>query len=327
MPFNATFERPKRARSGFHQQSKGGGKCKGKHKDSKGKGKGERTVTVNSNERRQERSGDRRAVVKGKTLSTVLPKTAELSVEGSDTLFEVLSQGAKLSQEDVKKYLAKPTSGRKRLVLQYYKTIWEKDAEFRAAWPADKTELTNALKEWANDQFIKRASALIEPSPQGSRLSGDLRSTQSTPVPSVEKRDERTRASKRGDNGSTPRRHSARSAASKGSQAEQHGESARPSPESRTGGANRTRGSDSSKGEAPGRRGLHAMRSCVDLPPPLKSPARSSKNSIVLPPPPSKHARLSAERRNPVNCDLSRGNGAGCGFDSTPQWRSLQRAC
>ena len=37
------------------------------------------------------------------------------------------------------------------------------------------------------------------------------------------------------------------------------------------------------------------MRSCVDLPPPLKSPAQSSKNSIVLPPPPSKHARLSAE--------------------------------
>ena len=157
MPLNATSERSKRARSGFHQQSKGGGKGKGKHKGSKGKGKGERTVTVNSNVR----SGDRRTVVKEKMLSTVLPKIAELSMEGSDTLFEVLSQGAKLSQEDVKKYFAKPTSDRKRLVLQYYKTRWEKDAEFRAVWPADKTELTNALKEWANDQFIKRASAGI----------------------------------------------------------------------------------------------------------------------------------------------------------------------
>ena len=110
-------------------------------------------------------------------LSSVLPKIAELSVEGSDTLFKVLSQGAKLSQEDVKKYLAKPTSDRKRLVLQHYKVRWEKDAEFRAVWPAHKSDLTNALKEWANDQFIKRASALIESSPQGSKLSGDRRST------------------------------------------------------------------------------------------------------------------------------------------------------
>ena len=37
------------------------------------------------------------------------------------------------------------------------------------------------------------------------------------------------------------------------------------------------------------------MRSCVDISPPLKSRAQSNKNSIVLPPSPSKHARLSAE--------------------------------
>ena len=47
-------------------------------------------------------------------LSTVLPKIADLSLEGSDTLFEVLSQGAQLSEEDVKKYLAKPSLDRKR---------------------------------------------------------------------------------------------------------------------------------------------------------------------------------------------------------------------
>jgi hypothetical protein len=239
MPSNATSPRSKRTRTSLRQQPKGAGKGKGKHKGTKGKGKGERIVTVNSQDRRQERSSDRRAEVKLKMLSTVLPKIAELSVEGSDTLFEVLSQGAKLSQEDVKKYLAKPTSDRKRLVLQYYKTRWEKDAEFRAVWPADRTDLTNALKEWAHDQFIQRASALTESSPQGSKLSGDRRSTQSTPVPANEERDERTRASKGGDNGSAPHRHSARSAASKGSQAEQHGESTRPSPESRDGGAMR----------------------------------------------------------------------------------------
>ena len=86
----------------MRQNPKGAGKGKGKHKGTKGKGKGERIVTVNSQDRRQERSSDRRAEVKLKMLSTVLPKIAELSVEGSDTLFEVLSQGAKLSQEDVK---------------------------------------------------------------------------------------------------------------------------------------------------------------------------------------------------------------------------------
>ena len=144
MPPNVTSERSKRSRNDFHQQGKCGGKGKGKHKGSKGKGKGDRVVTISSNERRQERSSDRRTLVKEKMLSIVLPKIADLSMEGSDTLFEVLSQGAKLSQEDVKKYLAKPTSDRKRLVLQYYKTRWEKDAEFRAVWPADKSGLTNA---------------------------------------------------------------------------------------------------------------------------------------------------------------------------------------
>jgi hypothetical protein len=295
MPSNATSPRSKRTRTSLRQQPKGAGKGKGKHKGTKGKGKGERIVTVNSQDRRQERSSDRRAEVKLKMLSTVLPKIAELSVEGSDTLFEVLSQGAKLSQEDVKKYLAKPTSDRKRLVLQYYKTRWEKDAEFRAVWPADRTDLTNALKEWAHDQFIQRASALTESSPQGSKLSGDRRSTQSTPVPAAAGKDTPPPYVKRGDDGLAPRRHGSRSSALLMERQAEQQRQPRPSPESRAGGTNRTRGSGSMKGGASGRRGSHAMRSCVDLPPPLRSPALSKKNSIVLPPPPSKHARQSAE--------------------------------
>ena len=76
--------------------------------------------------------------------------------------------------------LPKPTSDRKRLVLQYYKVRWEKDAEFRAVWPSDKSDLTNALKEWANEQFIRRASALIESSRfnLGSSIATNLRNIQ-----------------------------------------------------------------------------------------------------------------------------------------------------
>ena len=62
----------------------------------------------------------------------------------------MLSQGAKLTQADVKKFLGKPTADQKRLVLIHYKARWESDPEFREIWPADRTELTNALKEWSN---------------------------------------------------------------------------------------------------------------------------------------------------------------------------------
>ena len=128
MPSNATSQGNKRARS-FHK-GKGGGKGKGKQKGSKGKGKGERVVTLSGNDRRQERASDRRAVVKEKMLVSVLPKIADLSVDGSDTLFEVLSEGAQLSPGDVKKYLGKPPLDRKKLVLQHYKARWEGDGEF-----------------------------------------------------------------------------------------------------------------------------------------------------------------------------------------------------
>ena len=43
---------------------------------------------------------------------TVLPKIADLSIDGSDTLFEVLSQGIKLPEADDKKYLGKPNADR-----------------------------------------------------------------------------------------------------------------------------------------------------------------------------------------------------------------------
>ena len=183
MPSNVTSQGSKRARS-FHK-GKGGGKGKGKQKGNKGKGKGERIVTLSVNDCRQERSSDRRAVVKEKMLVSVLPKIADLSVDGSDTLFEVLSEGSQLSTADVKKYLGKPPLDRKKLVLQHYKVRWEGDAEFRARWPADRSDLTYALKEWANEQFIKRTSALIDLSPQGSRLSGDGFSTHSIPPPAA----------------------------------------------------------------------------------------------------------------------------------------------
>ena len=135
---------------------------KGKYKSSKGKGKGERTVTVSSGtDARQQRTSDRRDVIKQKMLSTVLPKIADLSIDGSDTLFEVLSQGAKLTQADVKKFIGKPTTDRKRLVLIHYKARWESYPESREIWPADRTELTNAIKEWSNQRFIERSSGKV----------------------------------------------------------------------------------------------------------------------------------------------------------------------
>ena len=127
----ATSQRTKRQMSSPRFKGNGG-KRKGKYKSSKGKGKGERTVTVVSGtDARQQRSGDRREVIKQKMLSTVLPKIIDLSIDGSDTLFEVLSQGAKLTQADVKKFLGKPTADRRRLVLIHYKARWESDPEFR----------------------------------------------------------------------------------------------------------------------------------------------------------------------------------------------------
>ena len=131
---------------------------------------------------RQSRANDRRAEVKHKMLSTVRPKISDLSVVSTDTLFEVLSMGAKLSSADVKKYLSKPTSDRKRLVLVHYKDRWEKDAEFGNTWPADRSELTSALEEWASDQFVKRTTTQIDSSLLMPKQSGDRLSTHSTPV-------------------------------------------------------------------------------------------------------------------------------------------------
>ena len=89
------------------QQGEGGGKGKGKGKCGNGKGKGERAVSVENHAvHRQNRSNDRRAEVKHKMLSIVLPKITDLSEVGSETLFKVLSLGVKLSSSGVKKYLA-----------------------------------------------------------------------------------------------------------------------------------------------------------------------------------------------------------------------------
>ena len=58
----------------------------GKQNGGKGKREGERVVTISNNtDPRQQRANDRRSEVKHKMLSTVLPKIADLSVEGSDT--------------------------------------------------------------------------------------------------------------------------------------------------------------------------------------------------------------------------------------------------
>lgn len=69
MPSNVTSQGSKRIRS-FHK-GKGGGKGKGMQKGRKGKGKGERIVTISGNDRRKERSSDRRAVIKEKMLVSV----------------------------------------------------------------------------------------------------------------------------------------------------------------------------------------------------------------------------------------------------------------
>ena len=93
-----------------------GGKGKGKYKGGNGKGKGDRVVTIsNGSGPHQQRASDRRAVVKEKILLTNLPKIANLSIDGPDILFEVLSQGAKLSEADVKKYLGKLNAHRRDL--------------------------------------------------------------------------------------------------------------------------------------------------------------------------------------------------------------------
>jgi hypothetical protein len=122
---------PKRTRSNYPNKGKGGGKGKGKGKSGKGKEKGERVSVESRVANRQSRANDRRADAKHNMLSKVLPKISDLSVVSTDTLFEALSMGAKLSSAAVKKYLSKPTSDRKRLVLVLYKDRLEKDAEFR----------------------------------------------------------------------------------------------------------------------------------------------------------------------------------------------------
>ena len=173
---------PKRTRSNYSNKGKGGGKGKGKGKSGKGKGKGERVSAESCGANRQSRSNDRRARAKHNMLSKVLPKISDLSVASTDTLFEVLSMGAKMSSADVKKYLSRPTSDRKRLVLVLYKDRWEKDAEFRNTWPDVRSELTSALQKWASDQFIKRTTTLaqIDSSPLRSKQSSDRLGTHST---------------------------------------------------------------------------------------------------------------------------------------------------
>jgi hypothetical protein len=179
---NATSRRSKRQISSPGSKGKGG-KGKGKYKGSKGEGKGERSVKiVMGSDLRQERVSERRSVVKQRMLSTVLPKIAELSLEDSDTLFEVLSQGANRSPADVKKYLCKPPADRKKLVLSNYKDRWEKVPAFREIWPADRADLSKALKEWSHQQFVKRSSIPVD-SPQEAKRSGGHLSTYSSPAP------------------------------------------------------------------------------------------------------------------------------------------------
>ena len=274
------------------------GKGKGKYKSSKGKGKGERIVTVsNGTDARHQRTSDRRAVIKQKMLSTVLPKIADLSIDGSDTLFDVLSQGAKLTQADVKKFLGKPTADRKRLVLIHYKARWESDPEFREIWPADRTELTNALKEWSNRQFVERSSTLAD-SPQESKLSGGRISTRPSPVPDAGGSGGKTRDLGRAEQAApvSTRYSGTRSSASKLSQeksAERH-VTPRTTPDSAAYKRSQTRSPDEAM--RAGRSSAHRQTSCVKLPPPRTSPVPTpSCNSVILlPPPPSQNDRLAS---------------------------------
>lgn len=144
-------------------------------------------------------------------------------------------------------YLCKPTVDRKKLVLQHYEVRWEKDAKFRAVWPTERSELANALKEWANEQFIRPISALIESSPQGSKLSGGRVSTRSTPAPANGGQGEKANGSKEPGKGPMPQRYSARTAATRRSQNRQPAERALSSPGNRDGGFNQTFGSSSAK--------------------------------------------------------------------------------
>ena len=66
-------------------------------------------------------SNDKRAEAKHNMISKVLPRISDLSVASTDTLFEVLSMSTRLSSADVEKYLRRPTSDRKKLVLVLYK--------------------------------------------------------------------------------------------------------------------------------------------------------------------------------------------------------------
>ena len=273
------------------------GKGNGKHKSGNGQGKGERVVTIsNANDPRQQRASDMCAAIKEKMLSTILPKIAGLSIDGSDTLFEVLLQGAKLSEADVKKYLGEPDADQMRLVLSHYETRWENDPEFREILPEDRGEFMIALKEWINRQFTKRSSTLAD-SPRESRLSGDRLSTRSSPAHAV------------GGNGgkindlgqaheaahSPTRYNGTRSSTSKLS-LEKSGEknaTPRTAPDSAPGSAARrcsqTRSPDEvSKAE---RSDTHRQPSCVTLPPPQKSPAPSN-SMMLLPQPPLQSDRI-----------------------------------
>ena len=174
--------RPKRTRSYFFNKGKGDGKGKGKSKSGKGKGKGERVVPIEGHATNcQNRSNDKKAETEHDMLSTVLPEISNLSVRSTDTLFEVLSMGAKLSSADVEKYLRRPNIDRKRLVLVLYKERWEEDAAFRNTWPDDKSELTS----FGNGHVI---SSLSEPLLEATHARSDLSSqvTGWAPTPHLE---------------------------------------------------------------------------------------------------------------------------------------------
>ena len=284
---------PRRATSNYSNKGKGGGKGKGKSKGGRGKGKGERVVSVeNHAANRQSRANDRRAEVKHKMLSTVLPKISDLSVVSTDTLFEVLSMGAKLSSADVKKYLSKPTSDRKRLVLVHYKDRWEKDAEFRNTWPADRSELTSALEEWASDQFAKRTTTQIDSSPLRPKQSGGRLGTHSTPVDGGQ--GGRDHSSRGGGKVLTPQAWDrTRSNTSGLNPQDQPSQRNRVNPDSNSG----KRDSGGAKRAVSSHREPSArnMPSCVTLPPPTRSAAASRQSAAVLLPAPPKTTRLIGE--------------------------------
>jgi len=118
---NATSQRSKCQISSLGSEGKGG-EDKGEYKGETSGGKDERSVQiVVGSDLHQVCVSERRSEVNQRMLSTALPEIAELSLEDSDILFEVLSRGANRSPAEVEEYLCKPPADRKKLVLSNYR--------------------------------------------------------------------------------------------------------------------------------------------------------------------------------------------------------------